>query len=66
MPREPLQLYRPARVSDGEGGFTEALPTTPAIIFGSTEIFKGELVIEDVDIHEDVKIGDQIVVVSED
>lgn len=60
----PFNRYRPTRVSDGEGGFTETLGT-PAVIYGILESNKNQTTAL-IDLYEDVKIGDIIGITPEE
>lgn len=65
MPKEPLTKYRPMRTDDNKGGYTETLGTA-ATIYGTVTVHNSNVYVDGVDIHEDVKVGDVIVVVTED
>jgi hypothetical protein len=56
MQLNPLTRYRPARTSDGAGGFTETL-RQPVTIMGAVTVHRDRTVLL-CDHNEDVQIGD--------
>lgn len=61
--RTPYDIYRPVRVSDGEGGVIETYED-PNDIWGTITVYEGETQMH-VDIREDVLVGDIIAVEEE-
>ena len=60
----PLKRYRPTRVSDGEGGFTETLGTG-AVIYGIIEANSNQTTAL-IELYEDVKMDDILGVTPEE
>lgn len=58
----PASKYRPTRTSDGEGGFTEALGSA-STLYGATKTHNNRVLFI-CDMHEDVVVGDFIVIES--
>ena len=63
MPRIPYKRYRPTKVSDGEGGFSETLGAS-STLYGDVRYHEAEtrMVVRK---NSDVQIGD-VVVIEED
>lgn len=61
LTREAVEHYRPVRTTDAEGGYTEALGAA-TIIYGEVIIHNGQVTLDGVDIYEDIRVGDIIVV----
>ncbi len=60
----PFNRYRPTRVPDGDGGFSETLGTA-TVLFGILEANKTQITMI-VELYEDVKINDIVGIIPED
>lgn len=58
----PCSKYRPTRAADGEGGFTETLGSA-STLYGATKTHNNRVLFI-CDMHEDVEVGDLIVIES--
>ena len=63
IPLYPVNRYRPTRIRDGTGGWTDVLGV-PVIIYGALQVHKTETLMV-VNSGEDVKVND-ILSVKED
>lgn len=62
MSREPITRYRPERTRSG-GGYAEGLDAGAAeTIWGRVEVHREEVIVTDVDVREDVRVGDVLVI----
>jgi len=57
--KTPLKFYRPDKTPDSQGGFTQ-VPVLIGNIYGNVVVYRGETRVVNVDIHEDVRIGDVV------
>ncbi len=55
----PMTRLRPIRTSDGAGGVTTSYDAG-AIIWGNVEVNANEVTVSNVDVIEDVQVGDEI------
>ena len=61
--RTPYDIYRPTRIPDDEGGYTESY-ADPTDIWGTITVYENETQMH-VDIREDVLVSDILAVEEE-